>query len=186
MRELAKPESSLTRKPGAISARICLAVYVAFVALPVTAQASFSPCDLNQDGVVNAADVQSVIDMTLRSVPCTANIGGANVCNVAIVQRVIDAALGGACVTGTGAVPHSVSLGWTASTSSDVVGYYLFRGPTSGGPYTMLNSSLIAATAFTDNTVASGQTYYYVSTAVDNSNNQSTYSNEASATVPSP
>ena len=68
---------------------------LSLVSIPVLAQ--ISPCDLNQDGVVNAVDVQSAIEMTLGSVPCTANIDGAGVCNVAIVQRVVNAALGGAC-----------------------------------------------------------------------------------------
>ena len=34
--------------------------------------------------------------------------------------------------------------------------------------------------------VQSGQTYYYVVTAVDSSNVESTYSNQASATIPTP
>jgi hypothetical protein len=178
--------SSVTRRFEAIGARVRLGAALVFLALPLVAQTSFSPCDLNQDGTVNAADVQLAINMTLGSIACTASIDGAGVCNVAIVQRVVNAALGKACVTGAGAVPHYVSLSWTASTSSDVVGYNLYRGSTSGGPYTILNSSLLAGTTFTDNTVAAGQIYYYVSAAVDDNNNQSTYSNEAPATVPSP
>jgi len=81
---------------------------------------------------------------------------------------------------------HYVFLSWNASVSSDVVGYNVYRGSTSGGPYTIVNSSLVAATTFTDSTVLAGQTYYYVCTAVDNNSNQSTYSDEAIATVPSP
>lgn len=84
------------------------------------------------------------------------------------------------------AVPHYVSLSWIASTSSDVAGYNVYRGSTPGGPYTIVSSSLVSGTTFTDNAVQAGQTYYYVCTAVDTSNNQSTYSDEAEATVPSP
>ena len=40
--------------------------------------------------------------------------------------------------------------------------------------------------SFKDANVTTGQTYYYVTTAVDTSNNQSAYSNQAQATVPSP
>jgi|HubBroStandDraft_2_1064218.scaffolds.fasta_scaffold181677_2 hypothetical protein len=82
--------------------------------------------------------------------------------------------------------PHSVSLSWTASTSSDVAGYNVFRGFTPGGPYTIVSSSLVPGTTFADNAVQAGQTYYYVCAAVDTSNNQSTYSSEVEATVPSP
>jgi Abnormal spindle-like microcephaly-assoc'd, ASPM-SPD-2-Hydin len=89
--------------------------------------------------------------------------------------------------SGTSSTPPSqstVSLNWDPSTST-VIGYNLYRGTTSGGPYaTKLNSSLISTTAFTDSTVESGTTYYYVSTAVNSSNVESAYSNEASAAVP--
>ena len=95
-----------------------------------------SACDLVAPfGTVDAADVQAAINMTLGISPCTANIGGAVVCNAAVVQRVINAALGGTCVTGFGTVAHYISVGWTASTSV-VVGYNVYRSSTSGGPYT--------------------------------------------------
>jgi|HubBroStandDraft_3_1064219.scaffolds.fasta_scaffold55555_2 hypothetical protein len=176
----------LARGLEAMGACACSTAVLALLTIPLAAQTSFSPCDLNQDGVVNAADVQSAIEMTLGSIPCTANIDGTGVCNVAIVQRVVNAALGGACVTGAGAVPHYVSLSWTASSSSDVAGYNVLRGSTSGGPYTLVNSSLVAGTTFTDSQVAAGQTYYYVTAAVDVNNNQSAYSNQVAATIPSP
>jgi fibronectin type 3 domain-containing protein len=86
--------------------------------------------------------------------------------------------------TGTAATPHTVSLTWTASTSA--VSYNMYRGTVSGGPYTMINSSPDTTTAYTDSTVASGTTYYYVATAVDASGNESGYSNQATAVVPSP
>ena len=77
----------------------------------------------------------------------------------------------------------SVVLSWTASTSP-VVGYNAYRSTISGGQYTKLNSSLIATTSYTDQTVQSGSTYYYVATAVDSQGNESSYSNQAVATVP--
>ena len=152
----------------------------------MAAQTSFSPCDLNQDRTVNAADVQLAVNMALGTTPCSANIGGLGVCNVTIVQRVINAAMGGTCDTGAGAVPHYVVLNWVASSSANVAGYNVYRASTSGGPYTKVSSSLIASLTFSDSVVAAGNTYYYVSTAVDTSNNESAYSNEAAATVPSP
>jgi len=80
-------------------------------------------------------------------------------------------------------VPHSASLTWTAS-SSTVAGYNVYRGSVSGGPYTLLNASLISATSYTDTNVQSGLTYYYVTTAVDSSGNESVYSNEVTAVIP--
>jgi hypothetical protein len=153
----------------------------------VPAWAQFSPCDLNQDGTINTADVHLAINMTLGSVPCTANFFGAGICNVAVVQRVINAAMGQVCNTSVGVVPHYVLLNWTASTSTDTAGYNVYRGSASGGPYTKITASVVVAgTSFTDGTVGAGQTYYYVCTTVDTNNNESAYSNEATATVSSP
>jgi hypothetical protein len=89
-------------------------------------------------------------------------------------------------MTGTGVAPtqHTVDLSWSASTGA--VGYNIYRGTVSGGPYTMINSSLDGTTAYTDSTVVSGQTYYYVATAVDGSSNESGYSNQATAIIPNP
>jgi hypothetical protein len=88
-------------------------------------------------------------------------------------------------LSGTGVVPvqHSVALTWTASTST-ISGYNVYRGAVSGGPYTKINSSPVAILTYSDSTVLSGSTYYYVTTAVDSSGDESVYSNAASAPIP--
>jgi hypothetical protein len=88
----------------------------------------------------------------------------------------------------SGAGTHDVILSWTASTTPGVVGYNVYRGTTSGGPYpTELNSSPINGTTYTDATAQAGQTYYYVVTAVASDDvTQSADSNQVSATVLSP
>jgi fibronectin type 3 domain-containing protein len=86
--------------------------------------------------------------------------------------------------TGVSTTPHTVALAWTASTST-VSGYNVYRGTTTNGPYsTKLNSSLVGSVQFTDSTVTSGQTYFYVVTAVDSNNVESTFSNQATAIIP--
>jgi hypothetical protein len=87
--------------------------------------------------------------------------------------------------TGVSSGSHSVRLSWNASSSS-VVGYRTYRGTTSGGPYSSLNSSPNAAIQFTDSTVQGGRTYYYVVTAVDSNNTESVFSNQATAAIPTP
>ncbi|MGH9453678.1 MAG: hypothetical protein ACRD2O_06865 [Terriglobia bacterium] len=82
--------------------------------------------------------------------------------------------------------PHYAALSWTVSTSQGILGYNVYRSLTSAGPYTKLNSSLVSGTSYVDSTVAAGQTYYYVATAVGPGNIESAYSNQASATIPSP
>jgi fibronectin type 3 domain-containing protein len=75
---------------------------------------------------------------------------------------------------------------WTSSTSTNVSGYNVYRSTTSSGPYAKLNSSLLAGGSYTDSSIQSGQTYYYVSTAVDNTGAESAYSNQSQAIVPNP
>jgi len=87
----------------------------------------------------------------------------------------------------SGAGTHDVILSWTASTTPPgVVGYNVYRGTTSGGPYpTQLNSTPVNGTTYCDETVQAGQTYYYVVTAVaSNDVTQSADSIQTSASVP--
>ena len=67
--------------------------------------AQINACELAPPyGTIDAADVPAITNMTLGLSPCTANIAGTGVCNAAVVQRVVNAALGGTCLTGYGAV----------------------------------------------------------------------------------
>lgn len=87
-------------------------------------------------------------------------------------------------LSGTGVqVNHSVTLSWTAS-SSTVSGYNVYRTTVSGSGYAKINSGLIPGLTYTDTTVQSGTTYYYVATAVDASGDESTDSNQATAVIP--
>jgi hypothetical protein len=85
--------------------------------------------------------------------------------------------------TGVATASHSVSLSWNPGSSS-AVGYNVFRGTASGGPYQQINSALDSSTNYTDNTVVGGTTYYYVTTEVNAQGQQSGYSNMAEAVVP--
>ena len=88
-------------------------------------------------------------------------------------------------LSGTGAQTssHTVALSWQASTSV-VSGYNVYRSTNSGSGYVKINSSLLGGLAYTDSNLQSTTTYYYVTTAVDSSGNESTYSNQASAVIP--
>ena len=87
--------------------------------------------------------------------------------------------------TGTQQSSHTVGLSWNPSTSQ-VIGYNVYRGTVSGGPYTKLNATVNTSTAYTDGSVQSGKTYYYVATSVDAQNVESAYSNQTTAVIPSP
>jgi hypothetical protein len=78
---------------------------------------------------------------------------------------------------------HIVDLSWKASTTTDVVGYNVYRSP-NAATWTQINPSLVASTLYTDSTVANGSTYYYAATAVDTTGHESMKSASAKAVVP--
>ncbi len=80
---------------------------------------------------------------------------------------------------------HIVDLSWNPSTSS-VIGYNVYRGTQSGGPYARISASPAAGTLYTDNSVQAGATYFYVVTAVDAGLQESAFSNESTAQIPAP
>jgi centrosomal CEP192-like protein/ASPM-SPD-2-Hydin domain-containing protein len=86
--------------------------------------------------------------------------------------------------TGISSTSHSVALGWTASTSSGVTGYNVYRSTSSGTSYTRINSSPTASSKYTDGSVASGGTYYYVVTAVSSAGAESAHSTQIKAVIP--
>src|SRR5437899_6944141 len=85
--------------------------------------------------------------------------------------------------TGSQSSQHSVGLSWDPS-SSPVVGYNVYRGTHSGGPYQKLNLSPQPGTSYTDASVQSGVTYFYVATAVAPHLVESRHSNQTSAPIP--
>lgn len=78
---------------------------------------------------------------------------------------------------------HSVDLSWNPSPSS-VVGYNVYRGSVSGGPYARITGNPLNNLTFTDSAITSGQTYFYVVTALDSNSVESGFSNEAMAAIP--
>lgn len=91
-----------------------------------------------------------------------------------------------ATLTGTGVAQsvHTVNLSWIASTSPDVVGYNVYRRTGAGGSYAQINTTLNPTTQYTDAAVADGQTYYYETTAVNSSDEESARSNSVQAVIP--
>jgi fibronectin type 3 domain-containing protein len=106
---------------------------------------------------------------------------------IASLIMVFSAGCAGGNTTGdtTGTIQHSVSLSWAASTPT-VLGYNVYRVVQSGGPYTQMNEVLDVGTNYVDNTVQSGQTYYYVVTAEGTNGLESVYSNEVVMVIPFP
>jgi Abnormal spindle-like microcephaly-assoc'd, ASPM-SPD-2-Hydin len=83
------------------------------------------------------------------------------------------------------AVAHSATLSWTPTTST-VAGYNVYRSAVSGGPFTKLDSSVVAIDGYTDTSVQAGQTYYFVVTGVTAAGVESADSTQVSVTIPTP
>ncbi|WP_062318478.1 PA14 domain-containing protein [Demequina maris] len=83
----------------------------------------------------------------------------------------------------------SITVQWTPSDSTDVVGYNVYRGTETGvtaetgQQLTLLLVSGVGATSFEDLTPMLDTLYYYVVTAVDESGNESDVSNEATGII---
>jgi len=78
---------------------------------------------------------------------------------------------------------HIATLTWKSSTSR-VAGYNVYRSMTPGGNYAKINTTLVQGLTYSDNTVESGKTYYYVTRALDARGFESANSNETSAAIP--
>jgi fibronectin type 3 domain-containing protein len=79
---------------------------------------------------------------------------------------------------------YSVLLSWTASPSSPVTGYNIYRSIASVSGYTKINPSPVTQLAYSDTAVPDGQIYYYAVTSVDASGDESTYSEDVQMNVP--
>ena len=117
----------------------------------------------------NYAVTPSLASYTFNPSSQNATVNGANVTGVNFAATVVQA--------------HSATLSWTAS-SSIVSGYNVYRSTLKASSYVMINSSLVGGLGYTDTTVQGGTTYYYVTTAVDSSGNESIYSNQVQANIP--
>ena len=75
----------------------------------------------------------------------------------------------------------AVSLAWSPSPDTSVIGYKVYYGTTSG----VYTTNVVAgnATNATVNGLTSGTTYYFAATSYDASGNESGYSTEVSSTV---
>ena len=125
--------------------------------------AQANSCDVNSDGAVNVVDVQLITNMAISAsgFTCTANVGGILGCSLLARQAVIKAALGKGC--------HFVYLSWSASSSSGIIGYNVYRGTSPGGESAApLNTDgPVTGTEFVDVTAVRGTTYYYFVKATD-------------------
>jgi hypothetical protein len=114
----------------------------------------------------------------------TPNASGRATAKAAFTSNAVDSPTVEA-LTGTGVAQesHSVSLSWDSG-GGNPVGYNVYRGTVKAGPFEEINTALDSSTNYTDSTVVSGKTYYYVTTEVNDEGQESAYSNEVEAMIP--
>src|SRR5579863_2396267 len=79
---------------------------------------------------------------------------------------------------------HVVNLSWNESTSQNVAGYNMYRGPDGVNWQRMNSGGLIASTLYTDSAASNGSTYYYAATAVNISGEESCKSTPIEMVIP--
>jgi hypothetical protein len=84
---------------------------------------------------------------------------------------------------GLAGVPHTVSLSW-APAATGVTGFKTYVSMVSGGPYAQMGSVPSTTPTYSDSSVQSGHTYFYVVTAINTANVESLYSSEVAVIVP--
>lgn len=80
---------------------------------------------------------------------------------------------------------HTVTLEWSQS-PGNVMGYNVYRGEESGGPFDKLTGSLSESTSYVDSQVEAGLKYYYAVTSVNHGGHESKRSDSVSVTIPNP
>jgi len=75
-----------------------------------------------------------------------------------------------------------VFLDWDDNIEADFDGYSVYRSTTTGGPYSLVNGTVVNVSQFTDSGLTNDVTYYYVVTASDLLANESTESSEINET----
>lgn len=89
-------------------------------------------------------------------------------------------------------VQHQAVMVWTATTSSGISGYHVWRSTVSGGPYTQIAAVSSSTLTYTDQSAKGNTAYYWVVTAyspacpASPTCGEGANSNEVTATIPMP
>ncbi len=131
-------------------------------------------------GATLAAGQTAILDVIFTPTTTAAHSGTVNISSNASNSPAAITVTG----TGVSGTAHSVALSWGASSSSGIVGYYVYRSTTAGNGFARLVASPLSGLKYTDGSVQSGKTYYYQVTAVSSAGVESPRTPEATAVIP--
>jgi hypothetical protein len=131
-------------------------------------------------GATLAAGQSATLDVIFNPKAATAQSGTVKISSNASNSSLTFSVAG----SGVSGATHSVALTWGASSSTGIVGYYLYRSTTNGSGFARLVSSPLSGLQYTDGSVQSGKTYYYEVTAVNSAGLESARTPEVTAAVP--
>jgi hypothetical protein len=131
-------------------------------------------------GATLAAGQSATLNVSFDPKTATAQSGTVKISSNAVNSPLMIVVAG----TGVSGAAHSVALSWGASSTSGIVGYYLYRSTTPGSGFARLVASPLTGLKFTDGSVQSGKTYYYEVTAVNAAGLESPSTPEATAVIP--
>jgi fibronectin type 3 domain-containing protein/regulation of enolase protein 1 (concanavalin A-like superfamily) len=97
-----------------------------------------------------------------------------------ITSTIVPPAPGAFTATG---IPGAVSLSWSAVSDPTLQGYNVYSSTSASGPFTLLTSSPISTTSYTDSSAVVGSPTYYEVTAVDASSGLSSTPSTANGTA---
>jgi hypothetical protein len=148
-----------------------------------------NPSEFSITGLTFPVAVTTTLPITF-TVKFTPGSTGAASASASFVSTATNTPTAGAVSgTATPAPVHSVSLSWTASTTSGITSYNVYRAVFASnvcGSYANVGTTASSITTFTDNgPLTDGTTYCYATTGVD-ANGESAYSNIVQAAIPAP
>lgn len=117
----------------------------------------------------------SFANLTAGSYSGTATISGGGVTKQVPVTLTLTAA--------SSSATNTANLAWNANTESDLAGYKVYAGTSSGHYAASITTLPKTTTGYTVTGLQTGTTYFFVITAYDNAGNESLHSGEVSKTI---
>ncbi|HET6930537.1 MAG TPA: choice-of-anchor D domain-containing protein [Candidatus Acidoferrum sp.] len=145
---------------------------------------SVSATDIKTSGGVSGATIAAgqtaTLDVTFTPTK-TETLSGSVKLTSSATNSPTTIAVGGA---GVASATYAATLSWTASSSSGVAGYRVYRATLPGETFSQVSTALVTGTTYTDSSVVAGDSYVYEVKAVSTQGVESAPSAPVTAAIP--